>query len=348
VLTERDLRAVLELAGEVHDVRDLHEFRVGVLPVLKRVVPAEIASYNELDAQTRPIATVSDPELPPSAHEAWARYAWQNPLVQRYARTRDGRPFRWSDVVDMREFRRTEVFRELYGPYGLDHQIAFTLPSPPQMTIGIALMRSDPDYTERERQILQLARPHLIQAYRHAELRESLASLLDSARRGLDAAHSAVVVVAASGEVMFVTAAARELAALAGAGEVEIARPLGPPLWAGDDDGGRPPRPLESLPLPDGDTLLVRRAQGDRGETALVLARGSRALSVAALRGLGLTPGEAAVLHALARGRTTNEVADELAISPRTIHKHMQRVNAKLGVRERGQAIATAWAAAGT
>jgi DNA-binding CsgD family transcriptional regulator len=54
------------------------------------------------------------------------------------------------------------------------------------------------------------------------------------------------------------------------------------------------------------------------------------------------------VLHALARGRTTNEVADELGISPRTIHKHMQRVNAKLGVRERGQAIATAWAAAGT
>jgi DNA-binding CsgD family transcriptional regulator len=161
---------------------------------------------------------------------------------------------------------------------------------------------------------------------------------VESVRRGLDAGSAAVVVVDGSGDVVLVTELARELAAAAGAGPVEA----GGPLPAALADGAA------SLPLPDDDALLVRRARGDRGEVAVVLARGSRALSTATLRGLGLTAAEAGVLHALARGLSTAQAAAELGVSPRTIHKHMQRINAKLGVGERGQAIATAWAAAGT
>ena len=344
MLRERDLRAVLELAGEVHAARDLDDFRTTALQSIVRVVPSEVCSYNELDAEARPLFTLTQPEVPPSAHDAWARYAGQNPLIVRYARTRDGRPIRWSDVVDLREFRRTEVYRELYRPLGVGHQIAFTLPSPPQFTIGIALGRARRDFSDDERDILQLARPHLIQAFRQAELRGTLGSLLEVARRGLDAGQVAIVVADASGEVVLATEAARALAAEAGADVLEPGRPLPPMLDGNSRNGSR----TVSLPLPGGDALLVRHARGDHGETALVLARGSRALSVAALRGLGLTRAEAVVLHALARGLSTDAAAAELGISPRTVHKHMQRVNAKLGVRERGQAIATAWSAAGT
>jgi DNA-binding CsgD family transcriptional regulator len=92
--------------------------------------------------------------------------------------------------------------------------------------------------------------------------------------------------------------------------------------------------------------LLVRRIRTDHG-TVLVIDRAGRALSLGALRLLGLTEREAAVLHGLARGRSTAALAAELSISPRTVAKHVQRINAKLGVRDRAQAIATAWAAAG-
>ena len=79
----------------------------------------------------------------------------------------------------------------------------------------------------------------------------------------------------------------------------------------------------------------------------VLLERAGRILSPEALRGLGLTPREAAVLYGFARGMEPAAVAAELGISPRTVAKHTQRIHAKLGVRNRAQAVATAWAAAG-
>ncbi len=69
-------------------------------------------------------------------------------------------------------------------------------------------------------------------------------------------------------------------------------------------------------------------------------------LSADALQGLGLTAREAQVLVAIARGRSTAQTAEDLTISDRTVHKHLQRIHSKLGVSGRAQAIATAWAAA--
>jgi DNA-binding CsgD family transcriptional regulator len=55
----------------------------------------------------------------------------------------------------------------------------------------------------------------------------------------------------------------------------------------------------------------------------------------------GLTPREAEVLAALAEGATPHQIARELHISPRTVHKHLEHVYRKLGVSHRGAATAT-------
>jgi DNA-binding CsgD family transcriptional regulator len=54
----------------------------------------------------------------------------------------------------------------------------------------------------------------------------------------------------------------------------------------------------------------------------------------------GLTAREAEVLSALARGATASQVARELQISPRTVHKHLEHVYRKLGVTHGGAAMA--------
>jgi DNA-binding NarL/FixJ family response regulator len=83
-----------------------------------------------------------------------------------------------------------------------------------------------------------------------------------------------------------------------------------------------------------------------RGETSLVfLARAATLLSPEVLRGLGLTTRESEVLGLVARGRATTEVAAELDLSPRTVEKHLEHVHSRLGVRDRAEAVATAWAA---
>jgi DNA-binding CsgD family transcriptional regulator len=58
--------------------------------------------------------------------------------------------------------------------------------------------------------------------------------------------------------------------------------------------------------------------------------------------GEALTDREAEVLRWVAAGKTDRDIADILAISPRTVHKHLQRVYEKLGVETRTAAVARA------
>jgi DNA-binding CsgD family transcriptional regulator len=268
-----------------------------------------------------PLATVADPDVPERYLSVWDEVAGENPLILKYVRTRDGRPYRFSDVVSAAELRSLRIYQEFYRPLGVEHQIAFTLPAPAWLTIGIALSRGGPrDFSDAERDMLALTRPHLIQAYRNAELRERLVGLVDRMARGTDAAGVAMVVLDERGRAEFVSGAAGELA---------------PALRVG-----------ERMPSIDG--LLVRRLTGPgRGTSVVLLDHPDRVLSPSGLRALGLTSREAEVLHALAAGASTGQAAASLAMSPRTLHKHTQRIYTKLGVRDRAQAIATAWAAQG-
>jgi len=55
-----------------------------------------------------------------------------------------------------------------------------------------------------------------------------------------------------------------------------------------------------------------------------------------------LTCREREVLQWLSGGKTDRDIADILGISPRTVHKHLQRVYEKLGVETRTAAVARA------
>ncbi len=130
---------------------------------------------------------LSDPEPPPDLLEAFARYAHQNPLVAYHSRTLDGRPWRFSDFVTPRELHALDLYTRVYAKLGVEHQIAFTLPTERGRVLGIALSRSDHDFTDAERDLLADARPFLIQSYLNAirftdVLRNPAA--IDSPRRG--------------------------------------------------------------------------------------------------------------------------------------------------------------------
>jgi DNA-binding CsgD family transcriptional regulator len=339
-LLERDFRAVLDFVGEAHDAQDREEFRGMVLPGFRGLIPSEYASYNELRGTT-PIATIAEPELPAWAHPTWERYAPENPLLQRYLRSRDGRAVRFSDVAPARELHRLPIFEHLYLPLGIRHQVAFVLPSTPELTIAVVLSRGRRDFAERDMRLLELARPHLIQAYRGATVREQLAATIAGLRTGLDAERTAIVLLDGEGAVGFASQAAVELLGRLDE-EPRPGYPLGGALGSWLRQGqARPGEAIEA----GGEALLVRRLSSEAGIVVLI-DRAARVFSPAALHQLGLTSREAAVLSALAQGLTTQAVARELGISPRTVAKHMQRVHAKLGVRNRAQAVATAWAAA--
>jgi DNA-binding CsgD family transcriptional regulator len=58
----------------------------------------------------------------------------------------------------------------------------------------------------------------------------------------------------------------------------------------------------------------------------------------------GLTEREAEILGWVARGKTNQEIAKLLVVSPHTVRKHLENVYEKLGVHTRTAAVACAFA----
>lgn len=160
---------LLELIGDVGGLLDLDEYRRGLMVALRRAVPSDWVSINEVGELPGEFWGVVEPDLPPGAPETFARYMHQNPLVAHMTSgPRPGAPVRFSDVTTTREFHALEIYTEFYAPLGIEYQIAFTLPQEPPRLLGVALSRRERDYTDAERELLGRARPFLIQSYRNA------------------------------------------------------------------------------------------------------------------------------------------------------------------------------------
>ena len=159
--------SLAELIGNSHAFEDLEGFRQGIPALLREFVPADVASYNEMDDDPNGTWWTTDPHLPvsPEQIDRFTELAGENPVLAYMRRTRDGRPWRISDFLSRRQYHRLPLYREFYGQINAEYQVALTLPSRPPVVIGLALTRSQADFSDREVRQLALARPHLIQAY---------------------------------------------------------------------------------------------------------------------------------------------------------------------------------------
>ncbi len=161
---------LLELIGDTHGLFDLEEFRLGVFEALRRAIPCDWISINEVGPSEGDFWGKVEPELGRESHELFGRYMHQNPLLLYMLESRNGTARRLSEMIGAEALHATDLYRTVYGPIGLEHQIAFTLPQEPPRMLGIALSRNGPsgDFDDADRALLNEARPYLIQSYRNA------------------------------------------------------------------------------------------------------------------------------------------------------------------------------------
>lgn len=165
-ISREDLERALEFVGAVQAAPDLDSYRRAVLGI-DSLVPGHIVAYNEIDLDSGEVLAIAEPPvLEPRDYELFERYHRQNPLLDYHARTGETAPRALSDLITAEELHETELYRQFYSRHGVEDQIAIILPSPPGKLNAVVLNRGERGFSDRERALLELVRPHLLQAFR--------------------------------------------------------------------------------------------------------------------------------------------------------------------------------------
>lgn len=354
-LGERDLRAVLGFVRGAYACLAPLELKRYVVSTLPTLVRSDITSYNEVKS---PYELVADPS--PDAYpyvEEWfvanlPQLTHKHPILAYRARSRDGGAVKMSDFVTRRQFRRLELYNELFRPLGVEAEIGINLFMSAGVLAGIALQRG-PDFSERDRLILNVLRPHLRQAAQNAEAVARTEARAALTSRALEKISAGIVLFGAGGRIRLASNRARRLLAA----YFDAVRP--PSELPGEMSAWILRRQTAAHGLDEGyqrSNVLVVEREGrrltarwvaDQQNGILILeeqvsADPTVAIRPADIKPLGLTFREGEVLVGVIRGQTNVEIGEALTLSARTVGKHLEHIFDKLGVSNRRAALARA------
>jgi len=334
---------------------DLEAFARQAIAALLRVVSAPFGSYNEIEPGAARIRYVVEPREAqvPNLELNAGKYRHEHPVLAHYLKTGDGSPRKLSDFLTPQQLHRLKIYNENYRRAGVEYQMTFMLrslqrPAPP--TIAIALDRGpgDADFTDRDRGVLSVLRPHLMTAYANAETVSAFRRTAPAAGGPPETRRREVVFLRRSGRHLISPRARYWLTLYFGGGHARRDQlPEDLQRWV-RAQGTRlghantltePPRPLV---MRREDTRLNIRLIPDSPDFLLVLEEEDTKVNYPALQQMGLTPRESEVLHWVREGKTNKDIGTILRASSRTVGKHLERVFAKLGVETRTAAAARA------
>lgn len=349
-LTHRDLRALLEFFRECYALHEFNDFVTGTLCGLQKLIPCLLASYDEMNPSKRTSVNWLDPpgSLTPRQERIWEQVMHEHPVLNHIVRRKDLRPHTMSDFLTLSQFHRLALYGEFYRTIGVEDGLCFALPFPPPRVIGIALHRNRRSFTERDRLLTNLVRPHLAQAWRNAKTLTRVEREMRLFGRALEELGRGVVLLGSSGRVQRITPAAREWMRSYFGSAPALSGRLPEPLarWFREQEkllGGCDLPPVRTpLVVERDDARLEVRLVSGGGESLLLMQEVRARMDPPRLERLGLTRREAEVLAWVAEGKTNVEIAAILGASPRTVQKHLEHILQKLGVETRTAAAARA------
>jgi DNA-binding NarL/FixJ family response regulator len=328
-LARGDEGRLLHFVAEAESFGGDHPFAGEFLTQLGRLVPADYIGYSECDGCSgdgpgphlyRP---GGDEELIVHGldwEEARSVVDADSPVALHIQQGRSG-PVKLSDFLTRRELHHTPMHNLVMKPCGFEDTLGLRLRIAPLSPVKqFDFDRGGRDFSARDRAVLDLLHPHLVQLYRASESRRRLRAALALH----ESTHEAVVVLEADDRIAFASTAAREL----------LDRYLG-------ENG---------VGLPDTVTSWLRERRRPAAGQPLRIHAGAQVLVVELVDGAllleeqrwmpRLTAREREILDLVGEGRTNAEIAERLWVSRGTVRKHLDNIYAKLGVHTRTAAAA--------
>jgi DNA-binding CsgD family transcriptional regulator len=321
-LTSRDAERVLRFVADAEELGGDEPFTPEVLVELGKLIEADQVGYCELDCVRRRelhgVARTGDPIVELEV-DYW-EFEDEEPICSHRSRNGDFRALKLSDFVSLKELHKSRIYALWTRPWGVERELSVAIPSPPWHAKNFLFDRGQgPDFTERDRLVLDLLQPHLGRLWRAARTRRQLRVALESVDGGSEQGAHGVILLGSGGLIELASPAARRLLREYFGAKGHVEAPIELVEWH------------ES-----GSSTLVR----GRGEHRLTVSHSGTTLLLEETRDeLGLTARERQVLAWVARGKRNSEVAEILWVTPSTVRKHLENAYAKLGVHTRTAAV---------
>jgi DNA-binding CsgD family transcriptional regulator len=174
-LLERDLKSAFDLVYDAASLSGDKPFPAEFLERLARLIPADvIVGYHEavIGTPCRAVEVMEIPgePMPPEVAEAARENFRQEPFLHGWYRS-ERRALKASDFMTRSKRRQTLWYASVWRPLGIEDSLRIWLPAPAGRARVINLERSGPNFTERDRSLLELLRPAFIKMHAAAARR---------------------------------------------------------------------------------------------------------------------------------------------------------------------------------
>jgi DNA-binding CsgD family transcriptional regulator len=167
-LTVAELRAALDMLHAIGEAcAGSADFAQRGVESLPRLVGSELTTLSlcDLDSGHRSVVTDAPGAISPHEIDAFDRHFFAHPLVREHARNPAAVTKRIADLVPESEFRRTALYNEYYRRIGIAHVAAVPIYVDRRFLVSFVLNRGAAAFSDRERELLDLVRPHLANLY---------------------------------------------------------------------------------------------------------------------------------------------------------------------------------------
>jgi DNA-binding CsgD family transcriptional regulator len=331
-LGDSDVTAALQLVRALAEAQTEADVRQKALDALAALVPADLVSWDRVDLSTGAVrhqATPAEAERP-GAFDAVVGGAQGHPLLAAHAAARRS-ALRLSEATDAGALAHSSLYGDLLHESGVEYEIAIGMRPAESEAVVAGLGRTEKEFSERDRELLDIVRPGIEDALQATQARGRLVRALAAN----PPPGTAVVLLSRSGEIEQSSIdAERWLAEHFGAAEHPGWLPAPVADWL-----ALPPRP-PLVSESEGRRLTVRLLPGD--PHALLLEEDVASFRPGTLHELGLTQREREVLEAASKLGDESAVAWELFLSLHAVRERLERIEAKLHVATPAEAVARA------
>ena len=175
-LSHSDFDALQRSILELYAHRDLDAFRQAVPALFLAVVPADYFGLHEIDVDVnrRRTTIVASWESAPrvgrgEVREQAERHGFDHPFTRHALQSGDPSALKLSDFYSRDQFLNSELFDEVYRGASIERLVAAgSFGGGVMSTLNFARGPRERDFTERDRLVLNLLRPHFEQARRNA------------------------------------------------------------------------------------------------------------------------------------------------------------------------------------